>query len=173
MLSHNALLKNSVKHDTKAVPTSRPGTRRGANCSERERYEYGQLHCPCRPARLRQSPGTDSRFPLSDEREHFVIYWGVARPGSASGEVLVRDGYVVGDDAAIAQIADVGVQFAMAEDGSRPMIWVSLGSADARVSGFGDQSLDHAELEAKVRRCVTEQEDAQRRAAVEAMIEGS
>ena len=66
-----------------------------------------------------------------------MTYWAVARPDSGSGEVLVRDGYVVGDDAAIAQIADVCMQFATAEDGSRPMIWVSLGSANARVSGFG------------------------------------
>ncbi|UUE28407.1 SMI1/KNR4 family protein (plasmid) [Rhodococcus qingshengii] len=102
-----------------------------------------------------------------------MTYWAVARPDSGSGEVLVRDGYVVGDDAAIAQIADVGVQFATADDGSRPMIWVSLGSANARVSGFGDQSLGRTELEAEIRRCVTEEQNAQRRADVEAMIDGS
>ena len=102
-----------------------------------------------------------------------MTYWAVARPGSGSGEVLLRDGYVVGDDAAIVQIAEEGVQLAVSEDGSRPMIWVSLGSAHARVPGFGDQSLDRAELEADIRRCVTEEENAQRRAAVEAMIEGS
>lgn len=102
-----------------------------------------------------------------------MTYWAVARPGSGSGEVLVRDGYVVGDDAAIAQIAEAGVQLAATEDGSRPMIWVSLGSAHARVPGIGDHSLDRAALKAEIRRCVTEEENAQRRAAVEAMIEGS
>ncbi|MFF1553165.1 hypothetical protein ACFVX3_19235 [Rhodococcus erythropolis] len=105
-----------------------------------------------------------------------MTYWAVARPVSGSGKVLVRDGYVVGDDAAIAQIAQIaeaGLQLAAAEEGSRPMIWVSLGSANARVPGFDDQSLDRAGLEAKIRQCVTEEENAQRRAAVEAMIEGS
>ncbi|WP_050768559.1 SMI1/KNR4 family protein [Rhodococcus erythropolis] len=102
-----------------------------------------------------------------------MTYWAVAQPGSVSGEVLVRDGYIVGDDAAIAQIAEAGVQLVAAADGSRPMIWVSLGSANVRVPGFADQTLDRAGLEAEIRRRVTEEENAQRRSAVEAMSEGS
>lgn len=55
--------KTPVKQDANAVPTSRPGTRRGTNCSEREHYEYGQRHCPCRPARLK---GQHVEFEIGD-----------------------------------------------------------------------------------------------------------
>lgn len=110
---------------------------------------------------------------MSDESECSVTYWAVARPGSSPEGVLVRDGYVVGDDAAIAQIAEVGMQLAASENGSRPQIWVALGSTEALVSGFGDQSLDRAELEVEVRRCVTAEENKQRRAAVESMTASS
>lgn len=102
-----------------------------------------------------------------------MAYWAVARPGSGSREVLVRDGYVVGDDAAIAQIAETGLQLSALADGSRAMMWVSLGSTNARVPGFGDSSLDRAGLEADIRRRVAEEESKQRRIAVEEMIEGS
>lgn len=115
----------------------------------------------------------NSRFPVSDESECSVTYWAVARPGSGSDGVLVRDGYVAGDDAAIAQIAEVGMQLAASEDGSRPQIWVALGSTEALVSGYGDQSLDRVGLEAEIRRSVTEEGNKQRRAAVESMTASS
>lgn len=102
-----------------------------------------------------------------------MAYWAVARPVSGSREVLVRDGYVVGDDAAIAQIAERGMQLSASGDGSPPMMWVSLGSTNARVPGFGDPSLDRVGLEADIRRRVAEEESKQRRIAVEAMVVGS
>lgn len=102
-----------------------------------------------------------------------MTYWAVARPGSVSGEALVLDGYVVGDDNAVVQIADSGKQLSVSEDGSQSMIWVTLGCTDAFVPAFGDQRLSRAELEAHIRRCVNEEDARRQKADIEAMTRSS
>lgn len=90
------------------------------------------------------------------------MYWAVARTEVGSDEIRVEDGYLHGDDAAVARIVEVGRQVG-AEPGTSS-VWAHLGTVTAHVPGFGGADTNAAALDAQVRRCIADAERQQRAA---------
>lgn len=90
-----------------------------------------------------------------------MVYWSVAHPSSTPGEVLVRSGYLSGDDAAFAQIVESGVELVAAPDGAQPLIWATLSTANALIESFG-QTAEYAVLESEVRHRIAEAAERER-----------
>lgn len=95
-----------------------------------------------------------------------MVYWSVARPSRTLGDVLVLDGYVDGDDAAVAQIVEAGTQLMSASEGAQPLIWATLGCANTLVDGFADPSTDRDALTTEIRRNIAKEQERQRTAGV-------
>lgn len=91
-----------------------------------------------------------------------VVYWAVARTESGSDGIRVEDGYLAGDDAAVARIVEVGRRAGAAPGTSS--VWACLGTATAHIPGFGAADVDVVALDAEVRRCIADAERQQRAA---------
>ncbi|WP_305095195.1 SMI1/KNR4 family protein [Prescottella sp. R16] len=89
-----------------------------------------------------------------------MVYWAVARTEAGSGEIRVEDGYLDGDDAAVARIVEVGRRVS-AESGTAS-VWVHLGSVTAHVPAFGAPDVDDAALATEVCGALADAERNQR-----------
>ncbi|MFN3538624.1 MAG: SMI1/KNR4 family protein [Rhodococcus sp. (in: high G+C Gram-positive bacteria)] len=88
-----------------------------------------------------------------------MVYWAMSQVDSAA-VVVIRDGYVDGDDAAFGEVVDTALSSLMERPAAA--VWATLSATHVQVPEFGDVSKSRMDLIADVKRRIRDEENRRR-----------